>query len=299
MKQRNNIIELATDLYVINGDNKARFPFCNAFLICGNETVIIDTGIGNKRLKEIDKMIHIDRVIYSHPHPDHISGFDILKDRHLMLPKETTDAVNDLVKLGKRFTGSQEKGVLWAEFVGQGLGIEPLRDPDSQYSNGDILDLGSVKLEAIHAPGHLNDHYCFFDHKSKTLLTTDIDFSSFGPWYGNPECAIEPFINSIRQIMTLPYQRICSSHKPPMEGDATEAFVQFLGMFDRQRQLVLRLCEQTITLDQMVEISPFYSNKLKGTMIQDVFEKNMIEKNLKLLVRDGLIVSENGGFRSV
>ncbi|MGB9500167.1 MAG: hypothetical protein ACKVE4_10580, partial [Dissulfuribacterales bacterium] len=140
----------------------------------------------------------------------------------------------------------------------------------------DILDFGSVKLEAIHAPGHLNDHYCFFDHISETLLTTDIDFSSFGPWYGNPECAIKPFIAGIHKIMTLPYQRVRSSHKPPIEGDATEAFHRFLDMFDRQRQLVLGLCEQTVTLAQMVEASPFYSNKLKGTIIQDVFEKNMI-----------------------
>jgi len=299
LKQRNDIIELATDLYVINGDNKARFPFCNAFLITGSETVIIDTGIGNDRLRQIDEMVRIDRVIFSHPHPDHISGFGMLKDRHLMLPKETTDAVNDLLTLGTRFTGSQGKGVLWAEFVGQALGIEPLRDPDSQYGNGDILDFGSVKLEAIHAPGHLNDHYCFFDHRSKTLLTTDIDFSSFGPWYGNPECAIEPFISSVHKVMAFPYQCVCSSHKPPIKGDATKAFALFLDMFDQQRQLVLGLCEQSATLDQMVEASPFYSNKLKGTMIQDVFEKNMIEKNLKLLVRDGLIVSENGGFRSV
>jgi hydroxyacylglutathione hydrolase len=299
LKQQHDIIELSNDLYVINGDNKARFPFCNAFLITGSETVIIDAGIGNDRLRQIDQKTRIDRVIISHPHPDHISGFGMLKDRHLMLPKETTDAVNDLLTLGTRFTGSPENGAWWAEFIGKALGIEPLRDPDSRYENGDMLDFGSVQLEAIHAPGHLNDHYCFFDHKSKTLLTTDIDFSSFGPWYGNPECAIEPFVKSIHEIMTLPYQRICSSHKPPMEGDATEAFVQFLDMFDRQRKLVLGLCEQATTLEEMVETSPFYSNKLKGTIIQDVFEKNMIEKNLELLVRDGLIISENGAFRSV
>ena len=39
-----------------------------------------------------------------------------------MLPKETGDAVNDLVKLGERFTGTPENGVLWAEFAKNGLG---------------------------------------------------------------------------------------------------------------------------------------------------------------------------------
>jgi glyoxylase-like metal-dependent hydrolase (beta-lactamase superfamily II) len=295
-KQQTDIIELSQNFYVIKGDNKARFPFSNAFLITGNQTVIIDTGIGNEKLRQIDEMIRIDRVIISHPHPDHISGFAILKDRHLMLPKETTDAANDLVELGIRYTGSQKNGVRWAKFVAEALGIEPLRDPDSRYKNGDILDFGSVKLEAIHAPGHLNDHYCFFDHVSKTLLTTDIDFSSFGPWYGNPECTIEPFINSIHKVMALPYQRVCSSHKPPIEKDAAKAFHLFLDMFDHQRELILRLCEKPTTLDQMIKASPFYGNKLKGTIIQDVFEKNMIKKNLELLVRDGRVVSENNTY---
>ncbi len=53
------------------------------------------------------------------------------------------------------------------------------------------------------------------------------------------------------------------------------------------------------TLDQMADISPFYSNKLKGTIVQDVFEKNMIQKNLDLLIRDGLVENENGFFERV
>ena len=291
------MIKLAKDFYLVEGENQARFPFCNAFLITGKETVIIDTGIGEQKLKEIDRAKPIDRVIISHPHPDHISGYGILRDRHLMLPTETGEEVNDLVALGKRFTGSLKEGKKWAAFVKNILHIEPLRDPDSRYGNGDILDFGNVRLEAIHVPGHLNDHYCFFDHETKTMLSTDIDFSSFGPWYGNPECSIEPFMAGIRKVMTFPYEQVCSSHKLPIKGVAAkDAFEQFLDMFDRHRQQILRLCNTPLTLDQMADISPFYSNKLKGTIVQDIFEKNMIQKNLELLVRDGQVEKQNGYF---
>jgi glyoxylase-like metal-dependent hydrolase (beta-lactamase superfamily II) len=294
------MIKLAKDLYLIEGDNNARFPFCNAFLITGRETVIIDTGIGEQKLKEIDRTNRIDRVIISHSHPDHISGYSVLRDRYLMLPEETGDEVNDLVKLGTRLTGSTEDGIKWAAFVKNILRLEPLRDPDGRYGNGDILDFDSVRLEAIHVPGHLNDHYCFFDHESKTLLSTDIDFSSFGPWYGNPECSIEPFIKGIRKVMTFPYDQVCSSHKLPITGVAAKGcFEQFLEMFDRHRQQILGLCDSPTTLDQMAAISPFYGNKLKGTIVQDVFEKNMIQKNLDLLVRDGLLEKQNGYFRRI
>jgi len=292
------MLKLAQDLYLIEGDNKARFPFCNAFLITGSETVIIDTGIGEQKLKDIDREKRIDRVIISHPHPDHISGYSLLRDRHLMLPRETGEEVNDLVQLGMRFTGSLKEGEKWAAFVKNVLSIDPLRDPDERYGNGDMLDFGTICLEAIHVPGHLNDHYCFFDHQTKTMLSTDIDFSSFGPWYGNPECAIEPFMKGIRNVMTFPYRQVCSSHKPPINGEtAKEAFEAFLDLFDRHRELILGLCDSPITLDRMAEISPFYSNKLKGTIVQDVFEKNMIQKNLDLLLRDGQVVNDNGFFK--
>jgi hydroxyacylglutathione hydrolase len=296
---RNDIIELSTDLYLISGKNKARFPYCNAFLITGSETVIIDTGVGAARLKEIDDQIRIDKVIVSHPHPDHIIGLKFLKDRFLMLPAETGDEVNDLVKLGTRFTGTLEKGMLWAEFIGKNLSLEPLRDPDSRFGNGDILDFVTVKLEAIRTPGHLNDHYCFFDHSSKTLLTTDIDFTSFGPWYGNPEGAIEPFIKSIRHLMELPYLRVCSSHKTPIEGDATHEFNQFLEIFKNHRRLVLKLCEQPTTLEYLTKLSPFYSNRFNNKMIQDIFERNMILKNLELLIRDQQVENKNGIYRRI
>jgi len=297
---RDDVIKLAKDLYVIEGDNNARFPFCNAFLITGTETVLIDTGIGEQKLKDIDREKHIDRLIISHSHPDHIAGYGVLRDRHLMLPEETGEDVNDLVMLGTRLTGSLEDGKKWAVFVKNILHIEPLRDPDGRYGNGDILDFGTIRLEAIHVPGHLNDHYCFFDHETQTLLSTDIDFSSFGPWYGNPECAIESFIAGIRKTMTFPYEQVCSSHKLPINRSvAKEAFDQFLDMFDRHRLLILNLCDPPATLDQMADISPFYGNKLKGTIVQDIFEKNMIQKNLELLIRDGRVVNENGFFKRI
>lgn len=293
---RKDVSALAHGLYLIEGKNRARFPYCNAFLITGDETVLIDTGVGLVRLRELDAHRRIDTVIISHPHPDHIAGCKALKGRRLLLPAQTPDAVHNLVDLGARFTGSQEGGAVWAAFAENSLGLEPLGSPDGRFQDGDILDFGVVRLEAIHTPGHLLDHYCFFDHISKTLLTTDIDFTAFGPWYGNPECDITAFQQSIRRIMDLPYQRVCSSHKPPIEGDATEEFTAWLAMFGRQRRTILRLCDPPVTLEQMVRVSPFYGNKLNHKTLQRIFEKNMILKNLELLMRDGRVTRRDGRY---
>ncbi len=294
-----DVIELSTDFYLIPGKRKARFPNCNAFLITGSETVLIDTGGGNPRLKEIDQQCRIDKVIISHPHPDHISGFELFNDRYLMLPHETGTEINDLTLLGARFTGDPETGKLWAKTLGNSMKLSPLREPDERFGHGDILDFLTVKLQAIRAPGHLNDHYCFFDISSRTLLTTDIDFNAFGPWYGNPESDIEIFMESIRHIMELPYLRVCASHRPPIEGDATLEFTQFLDGFKTHRRMILKLCDQPATLEYLVNLSPFYGNKFSDRVIQNIFETNMIHKNLALLIRDGLVQHKDGYYQRI
>ena len=91
------------------------------------------------------------------------------------------------------------------------LGIHPLRRPDRRFDDGEILDFGSIQLQAIHAPGHLDDHYCFLEVTSGTLFSIDIDFTGFGPWYGNPEGDIRQFRNSVLMLRNLPFNRICAS----------------------------------------------------------------------------------------
>ncbi|MBW1852957.1 MAG: MBL fold metallo-hydrolase [Deltaproteobacteria bacterium] len=79
------IHELAANFYFVQGDGRGLFPYCNGYLLTGEETVLIDTGIGEGKIREIDKKSRIDVVIITHSHPDHIRNWDLLKDRHLLL----------------------------------------------------------------------------------------------------------------------------------------------------------------------------------------------------------------------
>ena len=285
---------IAENVYFIQAPGKGRFPFCNGFLFTGTETVLIDAGIEDDLIRELDAEIGIDTLIISHSHPDHIRSWDLLAHRKLLIPEQTPDSVKDLIQLGIRFTGAEETGLRWANFAGKGLGITPLREPDGRFNNGDILDFGTIRIEAIHVPGHLNDHYCFFEHNSQTLITTDVDFTSFGPWYGNPEADIKTFQTGIKKLMTLPYKCVCASHKPPVKGDATHLFNSFLSSFERQKNEILELCNGGKTIDQITEASPFYKNKMPDKILQNVFERNMALQNIAILIEEGRVEEING-----
>ncbi|MBU2512389.1 MBL fold metallo-hydrolase [bacterium] len=295
-----NLVPLIDNLFWVEAPGKGKFPFCNGFLLTGKETVLIDAGIGGDLIKKIDAHYKIDSLIISHSHPDHIMFWHLLSDRRIIMPKETPDVICDLTMLGKRFTGTLEKAERWKKRIADGFGLKAMRLPDERYAEGEHVGNDEVKLRAIHAPGHLNDHYCFFHQDSGLLLSTDIDFDSFGPWYGNPECSIDLFKKSIQKVRSLPFRTVCSSHKPPLDRkNGEEAFAKYTALFDRQKEKVYNLCQQPRTLHQLIKTSPFYRDLMPDKQVQDIFEEQLIRKNLDLLEAAGSIKLENGQYRQV
>lgn len=295
-----SVTALSDHVYFVESPLNGRFPFCHGFIFTGDETILVDAGLGEHLMRELDRLFHIDTLLISHSHPDHIRSWHVFRDKKILLPSETPDAVRDLDTLGTHYTGSEKVGAHWVKAIGKPLGIEPLRTPDERYGDGDVIDIGTARIEAIHAPGHYGDHYCFLDRISGTLITTDIDFSTFGPWYGNPEGNVRTFRQSVEKVMAMPYKRACSSHRPVVEGDATAQFNAFLSAFDRQKEVFFNcLGKEGATLDDIIRISPIYNNKFMDLAIQQVFEGHMGKENLDLLIEEGRVVLENGLYKPV
>ncbi len=288
---------MAEGIYLINGPDQSRFPYGNSFLLCGDRTVLIDTGIGVERIDALDRAVRIDTLVISHSHPDHILAWHRLTDRELLLSAQTDDSVCDLKQLGLRFVEKREDAAHWTWVAENEMGLHPLRQPDRRFDDGQVLDFGNIQLRAIRAPGHLMDHYCFFELGTRTLFSTDIDFTGFGPWYGNPEGDPALFQQSVAMLRQIPFERICSSHKFPMAVvDAERAFDKYLAAFDHQQELIFDLCRQGLDLESMLRASPFYRNRMPDATLQRVFETQMIRKNLAQLIADKRVVAESGRY---
>ncbi|WP_419658748.1 beta-lactamase domain protein [Desulfosarcina variabilis str. Montpellier] len=284
-------------IYLVGGPGEGRFPHCNSFLLRGDRTILIDAGIGVQRIEAIDRALRIDTLVVSHPHPDHILAWHALSDRELLLPAQTPDSVFDLNQLGRRFVEGPEDAAYWTHMVKKWLDLHPMRPPDRRFADGETIDFGPIQLQAIHAPGHLIDHYCFMETGSRTLFSIDIDFTGFGPWYGNPESDLCLFRQSVAMLQTLAFERICTSHKAPIEAaDAGQAFCDYLAAFDRHQQLILALCRKGMDLAAMLRESPFYRNRMSDATFQRIFETQMIRKNIELLITGGWVVEKKGQY---
>ncbi len=183
----------------------------------------------------------------------------------------------------------------WMKRVSGTYGLRPLHLPDSRFKDGDQLNFGEVNLKAIRLPGHLTDHYGFFDETNNVLLSTDIDFSGFGPWYGHIEADVYQFMTDVKKLRSLNAGCVCSSHKPPMRKGIKEQFNRFLNGFYRQKSTILDLCRKQTRLETIVGLSPFYHNRFPDRFLQNCYEETMIKKNLALLEAEEQISFHQGG----
>ncbi len=137
----------------INVTAEAETFTCNAYLVIGDRTVLIDAGSMEGVTDVIDNHVDtLDAVLLTHQHGDHVAELDSVL--------------------------SVFEAPLYA------FDHHPHRDNDLQ--DGDQVYIGDEVFEVIHTPGHADDHVSFLSETS--LFSGDVvvhndsafDYGSFG-----------------------------------------------------------------------------------------------------------------------
>ena len=126
------------------------------FVVGLDRAVLIDTGTGIGDIRAVvDALTSLPvSVINSHSHWDHIGG-NWRFEQIAIHPEEARwlDDPSNTMALKVSSTGDQLRGPLPPGFVWEDLSILPSTARHFLHG-GEVIDLGGLQLEVIHAPGH-------------------------------------------------------------------------------------------------------------------------------------------------
>ncbi len=185
----------------------------NVYLIRGGKIALIDTGTGfyiNELVKDLRKEVdleEIDYIILTHEHFDHCGGV-----------KELKEMSNAKIMAHEKASEVLEKGLSWsASFFNA---VQPITKVDKKLVDGDIIDLGDIKLHVLYTPGHSKGSICLYEEESKSLFSGDTIFSHGGigrtDFFGGSSSELA---ESIRKIKKLPIRNLYPGHGDYIIGE--------------------------------------------------------------------------------
>ena len=178
----------------------------NCFIIADENTkeaLLIDPGDEPDRISDIiaENNLKVKYIVCTHAHFDHVGAIPELKNETGAKIVIHRDELN-IYKHTK-----DQAAVLW------GYELDPLPDPDVFVSDGDMLEIGNIKLETIHTPGHSPGGICLSGEG--IVITGDTLFAgSVGrtDLFGGD---IDMLKKSFKRLMALPDNtRVLAGHGP-------------------------------------------------------------------------------------
>jgi endoribonuclease LACTB2 len=253
----------------------------NCFIAGGRELVVIDAASPfaeeqNALHEHIDSLIEsgdvVKELILTHLHRDHISGANALQNHlwekhHLRVPvaahRLTAESVKDSVKV-ERF-------------------IE-----DNEAFNLKINEAETLRLFALHTPGHARGHLCFYDERRGFLLSGDNVLGTGSVLIAPPEGDMKDYLDSLERMKNLPNLKfLCGSHGAAV-FDARAKIEEYIAhRLEREKQILRAISEGAKTASEIAaRVYPDLDAKLFSAACESV------SAHLTKLSHDGLLTSD-------
>lgn len=163
-------------------------PGTNTYLVGTGPAIVIDPAVDDDGyLQKVQALGgEITQILITHRHPDHVGGA-------LDLQRRTGAPVR---AFGPHPAGSA---------------------PVEALSDGDLVEAGSVRLVALHLPGHASDHLCFALEGARSLFAGDNVLGEGTAVIAPPDGDMGAYMDSLERLAELDIDRIYPGHFKPLD----------------------------------------------------------------------------------
>ena len=183
----------------------------NTYLIGNHEVAVLDPGPAIP--EHIEAILQagggrIRWIVCTHTHPDHSPAWQAVAEA----------------------TGAQVIGALPADDMFQ----DDTFKPNKEVEHDEVLQTPEFTLRAVHTPGHVSNHYCFFLEEEQMLFAGDHIMNGSTVVIVPPSGNMKAYIESLQLLLNYPLKFIAPGHGDVMEDSA--AVVEWLVNHRLQRE---------------------------------------------------------------
>jgi glyoxylase-like metal-dependent hydrolase (beta-lactamase superfamily II)/GNAT superfamily N-acetyltransferase len=119
--------------------------------------------------------------------------------------------------------------------------------------DGQEVDAGSVRLRAIHAPGHTSDHMVFLESDAGALFTGDAVLGRGTSFIDPPSGDLAQYLRSLERMRALGARTIYPGHGPIVLDAAARLEEYVRHRAEREEQVLAAIATSPTTVDAIVE----------------------------------------------
>ncbi len=206
--------EIASNLFSVSGNGIYSVPVFVAEKENGMLT-LIDTGLEKdisaiikKIRKRWDSLEKIERIIFTHRHPDHIGGLPTLIEEltTISAPESTLERIEIICHKDE------------AKYFIEEQKTDPVK-PNRLVEHNEIIDQ-ELQLRAIHLPGHTFGHICILAEKQRILFLGDTIMQMFfrlQPVFKKFHDDYNLYLKTLPKMLEFEWDYAIPSHMKPVK----------------------------------------------------------------------------------
>ncbi len=281
----------------IPGPNRGKYPHCHSIYIKGAR-ILIDPAADRARLQRLRAEEGVDAVWLSHWHEDHFMHLDLFDDLPLAMHAADAPMLADMAGFLDAYgIEAGEMREHWRALLTERFHFRPRR-ADRLLAAGEIIDLGTVRVEVLHTPGHTPGHLAFRFLEPEVLFLGDYDLTAFGPWYGDRDSSIAQTVAAVRRLQAIPARFWLTGHEAGVfEAAPPEIWDAYLAVIDARRQALLELLTTPRRMADIVNAWIVYRKPREPLAFYAHAEQALMGKHLEELLANGRVVRVGNRFQ--